>query len=109
MAQFTDTLAAAAGDMSVVLIVIAIVATGYGIAFHMAFGHVSAAYMDFPEALMTLFSATSSNGWASRAMLCQTVRTLLRPLDTMRCTRNARARAHTHRTPPRTTHRPLPF
>jgi len=47
-----------AGDMAVVCVIIIVVASGYGIAFHLAFGHSVKHYRDFPEALFTLFLAT---------------------------------------------------
>ena len=58
MSQLVDTLEVAGGDMLVVCVIIVIVASGYGIAFHLAFGHAVSSYRDFPEALFTLFLAT---------------------------------------------------
>ena len=58
MSQLVDTLEVAGGDMIVVCVIIIVVASGYGIAFHLAFGHSVHSYRDFPEALFTLFLAT---------------------------------------------------
>ena len=58
MSQLVDTLEVAGGDMLVVCVIIVIVASGYSIAFHLAFGHAVSSYRDFPEALFTLFLAT---------------------------------------------------
>lgn len=41
-----------------ILAIICIIATGYGISFHIAFGHAITDYRDFAESLFTLFLAT---------------------------------------------------
>ncbi len=58
LSQFIDTLEIASVDMVSILIIIAIISTGYGIAFHIAFGHAVTEYRDFSESLFTLFLAT---------------------------------------------------
>lgn len=58
MSQLIDTIKVASIDMMSILVIIAIVASGYGIAFHIAFGHAVDEYRDFTESLFTLFLAT---------------------------------------------------
>mmetsp|Transcript_2016 Transcript_2016/g.4059 ORF Transcript_2016/g.4059 Transcript_2016/m.4059 type:complete len:689 (-) Transcript_2016:49-2115(-) len=58
MSQLIDTIKVASIDMLSILVIIAIVASGYGIAFHIAFGHAVDEYRDFTESLFTLFLAT---------------------------------------------------
>ncbi|GMI23619.1 hypothetical protein TrRE_jg50 [Triparma retinervis] len=58
MSQLIDTIKVASIDMLSILVIIVIVASGYGIAFHIAFGHAVDEYRDFTESLFTLFLAT---------------------------------------------------
>ena len=44
--------------MMSIVVIIAVISTGYGIAFHIAFGHAVTEYRDFTESLFTLFLAT---------------------------------------------------
>ena len=43
------------GEQRTILLIIIV---SFGLSFHIAFGHVSRSYMDFPEALFTLFKST---------------------------------------------------
>ena len=58
MSQLIDTLELASADMLSIMIIIALISTGYGIAFHIAFGHAVTEYRDFSESMFTLFLAT---------------------------------------------------
>ena len=58
MSQLIDTIRVASIDMMSIMVIIAIIASGYGIAFHIAFGHAVDEYRDFTESLFTLFLAT---------------------------------------------------
>ncbi|GMI03856.1 hypothetical protein TrVE_jg2530 [Triparma verrucosa] len=58
MSQLIDTVELASIDMGSIMVIILVIATGYGIAFHIAFGHAVTEYRDFAESLFTLFLAT---------------------------------------------------
>jgi len=56
--QFADTIGEACIDITVFIVIMLVVIISFALSFHIAFGHVSRSYMDFPEALFTLFKST---------------------------------------------------
>ena len=56
--QFIDTITEATFDVTVFIAIMVVIIVSFGLSFHIAFGHASRSYMDFPEALFTLFKST---------------------------------------------------
>ncbi|GMH82829.1 hypothetical protein TrVE_jg2135 [Triparma verrucosa] len=56
--QFVETIYEATFEVTVFLTVLLVIIVSYGLSFHIAFGHVSRSYMDFAEALFTMFKST---------------------------------------------------
>ena len=58
IAQFVNTMFSSSFEISTFILIMMVVLVSYALAFYVAFGHVVRGYMDFAEALFTLFKST---------------------------------------------------